>query len=157
VTRPAWLLVAALALLSPAAARGHEVLHEIERGRAVAVKAFFADGEVLAYQPYEIYSPADPRIPYQKGRTDRSGWLSFVPDVPGRWRVKVLDETGHGLDLEVDAAADAAAGAAAPSSSGGASPTSSVAFVLRPLVGVAVIVVVFGVLYVLYRRKGPQA
>ena len=154
MTRPAWLLAAALALLAPAAARGHEVLHEIERGRAVAVKAFFADGEVLAYKPYEIYSPADPRIPYQKGRTDRSGWLSFVPDVPGKWRVKVLDETGHGLDLEVDAAGAAAASTPA---SGGTAPASTTAFVLRPLVGLAVIAAVFGLLFAAYRRKGPRA
>ena len=153
MTRPTWLLAAALALLAPAAARGHEVLHEIERGRAVAVKAFFADGEVLAYTQYEIYSPADPRIPYQKGRTDRSGWLSFVPDVPGKWRVKVLDETGHGLDLEVDAGA---ATANTPAS-GGTAPASTTAFVLRPLVGLAVIAAVFGLLFAVYRRKGPRA
>ena len=151
MTRPACLLAAALALLAPAAARGHEVLHEIERGRAVAVKAFFADGEVLAYTQYEIYSPADPRIPYQTGRTDRSGWLSFVPDVPGKWRVKVIDDTGHGLDLEVDAAASATA-----ATSPGAAPASTAAFVLRPLIGLAVIAAVFGLLFVLYRRKGPQ-
>ena len=151
MTRPACLLAAALALLAPAAARGHEVLHEIERGRAVAVKAFFADGEVLAYQQYEIYSPADPKIPYQKGRTDRSGWLSFVPDAPGKWRVKVIDDAGHGLDLEVDAAASATA-----ATSPGAAPASTVGFVLRPLIGLAVIAAVFGVLFVIY-RKGTQA
>jgi nickel transport protein len=149
VTRGAALLAATLALAVPAAARGHEVLHEIERGRAVAVKAFFADGEVLAYVPYEIYSPADPKIPHQKGRTDRSGWLSFVPDAPGKWRVKVIDDTGHGLDLEVDVAA----GAASP---GGAPPSSTAGFVLRPLVGLAVIAAVFGVLFAVYRRKGSR-
>ena len=72
-----------------APALAHETLHEVERGKAIAVKAYFADGEVLAYTAYEVYSPADPKIPYQKGRTDRSGWLAFVPDAPGKWRVKV--------------------------------------------------------------------
>ena len=151
MSRRATLLAATLALLAPAAALGHEVLHELARGRAVAVRAFFADGEVLAYTPYEIYSPADPKIPYQKGRTDRSGWLSFVPDVAGKWRVKVIDDTGHGLDLEVDAATG---GAGTPSS--GAAPASTAAFVLRPLVGLAVIAAVFGLLFTLYRRKGTQ-
>lgn len=153
MTRRAALLAATLALVVPAAARGHEVLHEIARGRAVAVKAFFADGEVLAYKQFEIYSPADPKIPYQKGRTDRSGWLSFVPDAPGKWRVKVIDDTGHGLDLEVDAAM----GTAAATSFGSSSPASTAAFVLRPLVGLAVIAVVFGLLFILYRRKETQA
>ena len=143
MTRPGALLALAVAVLAPAAARGHEVLHEVARGRAIAVRAWFAGGEPLAYVPYEIYSPADPKIPHQKGRTDRSGWLAFVPDVPGPWRVKVVDATGHGLELSVDAAAPAAA--AAPS-------TASV--VLRPLLGLAVIAAVFGALLAWHRRRG---
>lgn len=150
MSRGAALLAGALAVLAPTAGRAHEVLYQIERGRAVAVKAFFADGEVLAYTPYEIYSPADPRIPHQKGRTDRSGWVAFVPDAPGAWRVKVIDRAGHGLDLEVDASSPAAAG----STPGPTAPATSLAFVLRPLVGLAVIAVVFGLLFTVYRRKG---
>ena len=61
----------------------HEVLHQVEWNRAVALRAYFADGEVLAYAQYEVYSPADPKIPHQKGRTDRDGWLAFVPDGAG--------------------------------------------------------------------------
>lgn len=150
MSRGAALLAGALAVLAPTAGRAHEVLHQIERGRAVAVKAFFADGEVLAYTPYEIYSPADPAIPHQKGRTDRSGWAAFVPDAPGKWRVRVIDRTGHGLDVEVDAIAT---DVASPSP-GAAAPGASVGFVLRPLVGLAAIAAVFGLLLVLHRRKG---
>lgn len=146
------LAAAALALLAPAAARGHEVLHQLDRGRAIALRVYFADGETLAYAQYEIYSPADPRIPYQKGRTDRGGWLAFVPDGPGRWRVKVLDGSGHGLDLEVDATA----GGAAARPPGVAAPPSTAAFVLRPLVGLGVIAGVFAVLVAVYRRKKAQ-
>jgi nickel transport protein len=138
-------LAAALALL-PLAAHAHEVLHDVERGRAVALRAYFADGEVLAYTQYEVYSPADPKIPYQKGRTDRSGWLAFVPDVAGKWRVKVIDNSGHGLDVEIDGAP-----------SGVADPIrarpSSVAFVLRPVIGIAVILAAFTTLAAFYRRK----
>lgn len=152
MTRRAAQLAAALAVVLPAEARAHEVLHQIERNRALAVKTYFADGEVLAYSQYEIYSPADPKIPYQKGRTDRSGWLSFVPEVPGKWRVKIVDSAGHGLDLEVDAAASAAASPSAEH----AAPGSDAAFVLRPLVGLAVIAAAFGLLFTVYRRKGAQ-
>ena len=147
--RRAVALLAVAALFAPAAAYGHEVLHEIDRSRAVAVKAYFADGEVLAYAQYEVYSPADAKIPHQKGRTDRSGWLAFVPDVAGKWRVKVVDNTGHGFDLEVDAA-PASTATPAPSTA----PASPAGFLLRPLAGVAVIAAVFGVLFALYRRKG---
>lgn len=145
--RASLLLPALAALLVAPAARAHEVLHQVERDRAVAVKAWFADGEVLAYSQYEVYSPADPRIPHQKGRTDRSGWLAFVPDAPGKWRVKVFDGTGHGLDVEVDAAP--AGGETAP----GTGPASTVAYVLRPLLGLAAVGAVFAVLLVVHRRR----
>lgn len=146
--RAAARLAALAALLAAPPASAHEVLHAVERNRAVAVKAYFADGEVLAYAQYEVYSPADPRIPHQKGRTDRSGWLAFVPDAPGGWRVKVMDASGHGLDLVIDAAAQGAAPGAAPAA-------STAAFVLRPLAGLAAIAAVFAALFTFYRRRGP--
>jgi nickel transport protein len=137
------------------AARAHEVLHTVERGKAIAVKAFFVDGEVLAYTEYQIFSPTDPRIPYQKGRTDRSGYLAFVPDAPGAWRVKVTDTTGHGLDLVVDVAAPGAdqPGRAAARGTDVAA-LASWAFAVRPILGVVLIAALFAVLVLLYRRKG---
>ena len=55
------------------------------------VKAFFPDGEPLAYAEFQVFSPADAKIPYQKGRTDRSGYLAFVPNLPGNWHVRVSE------------------------------------------------------------------
>jgi nickel transport protein len=148
--RCATLAIAAAVLLSPHAAAAHEVLHAVELGRAVAVKAYFADGEVLAYTQYEVFSPNDAKIPHQKGRTDRNGYLAFVPDAKGPWRVKVVDNTGHGLDLTVDAAV----GATATGASAGSQAVTTAAFVLRPLIGLAVIGAVFVALVALRRRKG---
>jgi nickel transport protein len=143
-------LVLALGLLS-GLAQAHEVLSSVERGRAIAVKAYFADGEVLAYTEYQVFSPADAKIPYLKGRTDRAGYLAFVPDAPGKWHVRIVDATGHGLELDVTEAPGQASGtAAAP-----AGPATW-AFVLRPLVGVILIAAIFAVLIVLYRRRGPK-
>lgn len=150
--RAALLLVAAVAALAPWPARGHEVLQQVEWNRAVALRAYFADGEVLAYAQYEVYSPADPKIPHQKGRTDRDGWLAFVPTTPGKWRVKVVDSTGHGLDAVVESAPASAAVVA----SSAPAPASTAAFVLRPLVGLAAIAGVFGVLLAVYRRQGAR-
>jgi nickel transport protein len=142
------VVIALVLTVGSRSAVAHETLHETRRGNAIAVKAYFADGEVLAYTAYEIYSPADPKIPYQKGRTDREGWVAFVPNTGGKWRVKVIDDTGHGLDLEVDAEASPAA----PGDVGGA--ISDAAFVLRPLVGIGAIAAVFAALFLVYRRKG---
>lgn len=149
-TRAAWLLLAAVAALAPGAPRAHEVLHEVERNRAVALRAYFSDGEVLAHAQYQVYSPGDPGSPFQEGRTDRDGWLAFVPATPGAWRVKVVDGTGHGLQFIVEAPPASAAGVA----SRAAAPASAAAFVLRPVVGLAAIAAVFGVLVAVYRRRG---
>jgi nickel transport protein len=147
VTLPrAALLAFALGWTSPAVA--HEVLHSVERGRAIAVKAFFADGEPLAYSEYVVFSPTDPKIPYQKGRTDRAGYLAFVPDCPGHWHVKVSTTDGHGLELDVAAEADDKK----PAATGG---IASWAFAVRPLVGVLLIAGLFVALTKLYRRKRP--
>lgn len=150
------VLIAVLAV-APGATHAHEVLHELRPGGALALKAYFPDGEVLAYSAYEIWSPVDPKIPYQKGRTDRLGWLSFVPDVPGRWRVKVIEEGGHGLDLEIDTTTLASAGAKSSSSNGAAGSVHSAAFVLRPILGVAIIAALFLALIALYRRRRTQS
>ena len=145
-----WAL-AVLTLASPIpAARAHEVLHTIERGKAIAVRAFFADGEGLAYTEYQVFSPTDPRIPYQKGRTDRSGTLAFVPDVTGAWRVQVTDTTGHGLDLVVDVAP---VDALSTISKTEGPDLASWAFVIRPVLGVGIIAALFASLVLLYRRK----
>ena len=147
--RAALPIAAIAAAVGAAPARAHEVLHAVERNRAVALRAYFADGEPMAYAQYEVFAPADPKIPHQKGRTDRSGWLAFVPDAPGSWRVKVADSTGHGLDVAIDAAATGEARGPATLASGSA---STAAFVLRPLLGLAAIGALFAVLWSFHRR-----
>ncbi len=82
----------------------HDILYSLERDGAVVIRVYFADGTEVAHAPYEVYAPSDQRIPWQKGRTDRMGYLSFYPTQEGRWRVKVMEEGGHGLDFTVDMA-----------------------------------------------------
>jgi nickel transport protein len=139
------LFVAALLSL-PALARAHEVLHEVRVGGAVAVKFFESDGDLLAGAPYQVWAPGDPKAPWQEGRTDGRGWMSFVPAEPGPWRIRVVGEDGHGLSVVVDTAPAPAAPAPAPGP-GGAT------FVLRPLLGVLLIGALFGGLVLLYRRR----
>jgi nickel transport protein len=141
-------LVLAAAALAPGAALAHEVLHAVERsGRAVTVRAWEDDGEPLAGARYEVYAPAE-SAPWQAGQVDRNGWLAFVPDRPGPWRVKVVEDAGHGFEITVDGAA---AAGAAPA---GGPPVA--ALLLRPLAGLAAIAAVFAVLFLAYRRR-PRA
>lgn len=144
-----WALGSALLTWSVAfPSFAHEVLHTVKRHGAIAVKAYFVDGEVLAYVPYELYSPADPKIPFQKGRTDRGGYVAFVPDIPGPWRLKIVDDTGHGLNVVVDATPSADSKRINEDH-----VASSAAFILRPLLGIVIIAAIFSVLLFVYRRR----
>ncbi|HEY6105716.1 MAG TPA: hypothetical protein VIV59_07030 [Anaeromyxobacteraceae bacterium] len=136
------------ALLLPGGARGHEVLHEVRPGGAVAVRFTHGDGEPVAHARGEVYSPADAGAPHQEGRTDRAGWLAFVPDRPGSWRVKVVDATGHGLEVAVEVGSDGTASARSDRAPGGAAAW------LRPLVGLAAVSAVFVALAAVRRRRG---
>jgi nickel transport protein len=142
--------VALVVALASGTAFAHEVLHTVERGRAIAIKAYFADGEPMAYTEFAVFAPGDAKIPYQKGRTDRSGYLAFVPGVAGSWHVKVTGTDGHGLDLDVAVDGTNDPTKSAQTSSG----LASWIFVARPLVGVALIAALFVVLMLLYRKKG---
>lgn len=135
-----------LLILMPVIALAHEVQYEVAPHRAIAINVHFSDDEPLSYQEFEIYSPADPKIPYQKGRTDRNGFLSFVPNIDGSWRVRVIDEDGHGLDTTIEVK---------PSDTEVTSARSEVLTWFRPAIGVLIISVIFGALYlvVAHRRK----
>jgi nickel transport protein len=140
------ILAVALAAAVALPASAHEVLHEVRPGGAVAVRVFHSDGEPLASAPYEVWSPADPGVAWQKGRTDREGWLAFVPAAPGAWRVKVIGDDGHGLETVIDTTALASLPTATPGS-------SSIAAAPRLVVGVALVALLFGALVLLARRR----
>jgi nickel transport protein len=158
--------IASLAALVPVApAAAHEILHEVQRGRAVAVRIFESDGDPVAGALYEVYAPSRPDRPWQTGRTDGAGWLAFVPASPGSWRVRVIEAAGHGLDIAVEhpgpaptpqPGASAGAPLASPPLRADATAPSGAAFVLRPLLGIAVIGVVFSALYLAWRKRGPR-
>ncbi len=66
----------------------------------VMIEASYDTGEPMSYARVEIHAP-DSKIKFQVGRTDRNGRFAFVPDVPGQWRLAVLDGLGHRLSLNV--------------------------------------------------------
>ncbi len=150
-------VVLTLALLAPAA-RAHEVALRVVRDGAVAVRVVESDGQPLAGAGYQLWAPGEAQ-PWQEGRTDREGWLAFVPGPTGRWRLKVVEAGGHGLDTSVEVSAPAAGGEGAAAAAKHEAPRGSpdpgsAGFVLRPLAAVAVIAVVFAMLLALYRKKG---
>lgn len=106
--RIAWLACAAVLL--PGLARGHAVLHEVIDGGAVVVRFTYPGADRPVFEPYEVFAP-DSDTPFQAGRVNLHGEVSFRPDRAGTWRVRLTTADGHGalVALEVDAAGVVAA------------------------------------------------
>ena len=105
------VVAAVLALAVPAVSYAHGVSQEVERhGPAYAVRARYHGGGPLAGATYQVIRPGEPAVVQARGKTDAQGWVEFVPDVPGRWRVRIVDASGHGrvVDVDVPAAAPSA-------------------------------------------------
>jgi nickel transport protein len=95
-TDPAsFLLCALLALTGAGEARAHSINYQVEH-KGMAIRAFYSGTDPAAYSQYELYGPGD-KEPYQTGRTDRNGYVGFVPDRPGAWRLQIWGESSHGF------------------------------------------------------------
>ncbi len=80
-------------LYSPAIA--HSVNYQVEN-KGISVRVFYAADDPASYSSYDIFGPGD-KIPHQKGRTDKNGFVSFLPDRKGKWTIKVFGESEHGM------------------------------------------------------------
>jgi nickel transport protein len=92
-----------LSLLPVSGAEAHSVEYQVEN-RGISARFFFLPNDPANYSPYEIFAPGE-EVPYQKGRTDKNGVASFLPDRPGKWRIKVIAESehgGHAANVEID-------------------------------------------------------
>jgi nickel transport protein len=75
---------------------GHSINYHVEQ-KGIAVRAFYSAKDPSSYSQYEIYGPGDKEdLPHQTGRTDKNGFLSFVPDRAGTWKIKLWGESAHG-------------------------------------------------------------
>lgn len=102
-----WLSLAPVLLvalsLAPATGQAHALLHEVVDADTVVVKLSFPGGDAPLFEPYEIYPPGA-ETPFQAGRVNALGEVSFRPDRPGEWQLKVFTADGHGtvVRLAVD-------------------------------------------------------
>lgn len=107
-----WLMLACLALAaSPCGtALAHGTQYRVLGQSETLVEFAYTDGEAMAFAEFQLFAPAEPRVPVRSGRTDRQGRVGFVPDAPGTWRIAVRDAEGHA----VEAVLEARAGGVAP-------------------------------------------
>lgn len=82
-------------LAVPLFSYAHTVNYQVEN-KGVTVRVFYAENDPASYAEYEVHGPGDD-LPHQKGRTDKNGCVSFLPDRKGVWKVKVWGESEHGF------------------------------------------------------------
>lgn len=89
---------------SPQSATAHGTAYRVlgNDPRTVTAEFYYSDKEPIRYAEILIFSPNDPKIEYQNGRTDRQGRFSFYPDTAGTWRIEVHDGMGHKVQASVD-------------------------------------------------------
>lgn len=83
-----------LLLLTYSGAEAHSIHYQVEN-KGISVRIFYSADDPASYSEFEIFGPGD-KIPHQKGRTDRNGFVSFLPDRAGTWIIKVFGESDHG-------------------------------------------------------------
>ncbi|MCF8144099.1 MAG: DUF4198 domain-containing protein [Deltaproteobacteria bacterium] len=82
----------------------------VEAATLMAVAFYYSDGEPMAYAQVLVFSPKDPKVEHQNGRTDRHGKFAFCPDTPGTWRIIANDGMGHLCQATVEVSPESLAG-----------------------------------------------
>lgn len=133
---------------SPAAA--HSINYQVEQ-KGMAVRAYYSENDAAAYSQYELFGPGD-KDPHQTGRTDKYGYVGFVPDRPGIWKLQVWGESTHGFHgVTTEITVDQALGL-----EGFKKPM--VAAYTKYVTGISLIIGIFGIYsFWLSRRKESQA
>src|SRR6056297_1519793 len=94
------LVLMAAGLFVTTEAQAHAMLHERVEGESVILRLAFPGGEQPLFDPYEVFAPGEPQA-FQSGRVNALGEVSFRPDQPGDWRLRIISADGHGAELRV--------------------------------------------------------
>ena len=123
----------------------HNLQHTISKEKSIVVSFSFAQEEDFSFQSYEVYAP-DTKIPFAVGRTDALSRLSFLPNAKGDWKVKVFSEDGHGkiINVEVDENIEVKRDA------------NSGNTLLKALIGIIILLGVFGFIYIKKDKKNEE-
>ncbi|MFU8877303.1 MAG: hypothetical protein ACNA7E_04115 [Wenzhouxiangellaceae bacterium] len=92
-------VIASLVLVANAA-HGHAISYQAGSAEAISVEFSFPHGAGPVDQPYTIHRAGEENA-FQTGRTDALGRMSFLPDRPGDWQVRLTTTDGHGVELTV--------------------------------------------------------
>jgi nickel transport protein len=101
------LLASFFVMCSAPGANAHSIHYDVQQ-KGMAVRVYYSDKDPAAYSQYELYGPGD-KEPHQTGRSDNNGYIGFVPDRPGTWKLQIWGESSHGFhgvttEIKVDQA-----------------------------------------------------
>lgn len=73
----------------------HALNYDLEKNSGVAISLSFDKNAPASWADYKIYAP-NMSMPYQQGKSDSSGIISFLPNKNGEWKIYVEADAGHG-------------------------------------------------------------
>jgi uncharacterized GH25 family protein len=152
-----YLFVAVVFLLNfPAAvfAHGVEISDVTGRQNVRTIRFFYTDGTPMLFAKVKVFPPSSPDAPAQESIADRNGYFSFVSDEAGEWRLTGEDGMGHRGEIIVTVDAEPEAGAQ-NAASGGNMTAGKLPSPFAALLGLSLIVNVFGLWYVM-KKKFPK-
>jgi nickel transport protein len=79
----------------------HEMRHRLSHGEAVTVQFLLPGDNHPLFEPYEVFAP-DMESPFQTGRTNARGEVTFRPGQAGEWRVRIATGDGHGAVVRIN-------------------------------------------------------
>lgn len=78
-------------------ANAHDVHVQVKNDEAAVLTLSYEKNTPVAYEAYELYSE-ESTLPFQVGRTSKSGQIVFMPGKQIVWRLKTISKTGHEVD-----------------------------------------------------------
>jgi len=123
----------------------HNLQHSVSKEGSVVVSFYFAKEDDFSFQSYEVYAPKS-EIPFAVGRTDALSRVSFLPNINGKWKVKVFSEDGHGkiVDIEINENMQTKI------------ETNSSNTLLKIVIGIMALFGIFGLLYIKKDKKNEK-
>lgn len=91
------IIIMAMFCIPAGESLAHGVNYHMARENAVCITVVYDSGEPMSYAEVGLFSPSDPKIEYQIGRTDKNGCFAFVPADPGTWTISVDDGMAHAV------------------------------------------------------------
>jgi hypothetical protein len=121
----------------------HGLGFEIDRHEASVIHLHHSHDTPLANADYEL-SIIGAETSYQSGKTDALGRVAFIPGEVRKWRLRVFNQDGHGIDTTFELTPDGLSDAHH-------AHTSS--HISTMILGVGILLSGFGLLMLFSRRK----